>query len=140
MGYRFRQSLGSSREVSVILAASSFSCVVAWDRSFSFSADGGVRQDIPSYADVMKEEMTSSSLWVGNRGMAKSNPLNRDTEPERAFGESGEVNPAAAGSGEPVGAEGGGAFRCGPDGRFHGSCYSFLCSGGSRVRVSEAPF
>ncbi|KAF2610121.1 hypothetical protein F2Q70_00011366 [Brassica cretica] len=33
--------------------------------------------------------------------MAKSNPLNRDTEPERAFGESGEVNLAAAGSGEP---------------------------------------
>ncbi|KAF3507960.1 hypothetical protein F2Q69_00005848 [Brassica cretica] len=101
VGYRFRRSLGSSREVSVILAASSFSCVVAWDRSFSFSADGGVRQDIPSYTDVMKEEMTSSSLRVGNRGMAKSNPLNRDTEPERAFGESGEVNLAAAGSGEP---------------------------------------
>ena len=47
---------------------------------------GGLRRDIPSYADVMREEMSSSSLRGGNRVMAESNPLNHDTEPERVFG------------------------------------------------------
>ncbi|KAL0713416.1 hypothetical protein Bca4012_020394 [Brassica carinata] len=66
---------------------------------------GGVCRDIPLYSSVMNDEVTSPSLREGNRGVAKSIPLNHDLEPERAFGESSEVGPTAPGGGESVVAE-----------------------------------
>ncbi|KAL0684554.1 hypothetical protein Bca4012_051402 [Brassica carinata] len=49
---------------------------------------GGLRRDIPSYADVMREEMPSSSLRGGNRVMAEGG------EPVTAEGKSSGVPPA----------------------------------------------
>ena len=65
----------------------------------------GVRRDIPPYSSVMNDEVTGPSLREGNRGMAQSNPLNCDVEPERAFCESDGMTPAAPEGGEPVSVE-----------------------------------
>lgn len=63
---------------------------------------GGVCRDIPPYSSVMNDEVTSPSFREGNMGMAQSDPLNHDVEPERAFGGSVAVNAVASGGGEPV--------------------------------------
>ncbi|KAF2586668.1 hypothetical protein F2Q70_00035176 [Brassica cretica] len=78
---------------------------------------GGARRDIPPYSSVMNDEVTSPSLREENMGMAQSSPLNRDVEPERAFGESGGMNPAAPEGGEPVSVERG-ASDTAPTGGF----------------------
>ncbi|XP_048599663.1 meiosis-specific protein ASY2-like [Brassica napus] len=78
---------------------------------------GGARHDIPPYSSVMNDEVTSSSLREENMGMAQFSPLNRDVEPERAFGESGGMNPAAPEGGEPVSVERG-ASDTAPTGGF----------------------
>ncbi|KAG2327643.1 hypothetical protein Bca52824_010371 [Brassica carinata] len=56
---------------------------------------GGVRREILAYADVLNSAVAGSSLRGKDGGMAKSGHLGYDTEPERAFGESSDVGPAA---------------------------------------------
>ncbi|KAG2330059.1 hypothetical protein Bca52824_001239 [Brassica carinata] len=98
---------------------------------------GGVCRDIPLYSSVMNDEVTSPSLREGNRGVAKSIPLNHDLEPERAFGESSEVGPTAPGGGESVVAEKG-ASVVAPSGGFMADAFrSAVRKSGSLKRPSE---
>ncbi|KAL0753699.1 hypothetical protein Bca101_091367 [Brassica carinata] len=43
---------------------------------------GGVRRVILAYTDVLNDVVTGSFQWGGDRGVAKSSPLNRDMEPK----------------------------------------------------------
>ncbi|KAH0903355.1 hypothetical protein HID58_042858 [Brassica napus] len=61
----------------------------------------GVDREIPSYADL-PDSLAVGSSHVGNRGVAKSSPSNRDVESERVVGRSSGLSPTAPLGGESV--------------------------------------
>ncbi|KAL0756162.1 hypothetical protein Bca101_093830 [Brassica carinata] len=73
------------------------------------------------------------------RGMAKSNPLNRDVEPKRAFGESDGITPAAPEGGEPVSVERG-ASDTAPTGGFMADATRSGVREGRESRSFKHPF
>ncbi|KAF3609894.1 hypothetical protein DY000_02048530 [Brassica cretica] len=98
----------------------------------------GVRRDIPPYSSVMNDEVTGPSLREGNRGMAQSNPLNRDVEPERVFCESDGMTPAAPEGGEPVSVERG-ASDTAPTGGFMADATRSVVREGRESRSLKRP-
>ncbi|CAG7861978.1 unnamed protein product [Brassica rapa] len=64
---------------------------------------GGVWRDIPAYANLLNSMAVCPSSQGGNRGMAKSSPLNYDMEPERADGRPSGSKQVASSVVSPVG-------------------------------------
>ncbi|CAF2041742.1 BnaA07g37010D [Brassica napus] len=64
---------------------------------------GGVWRYIPAYANLLNSMAVCPSSQGGNRGMAKSSPLNYDMEPERADGRPSGSKQVASSVVSPVG-------------------------------------
>uniref|UniRef100_M4DLZ1 Uncharacterized protein n=1 Tax=Brassica campestris TaxID=3711 RepID=M4DLZ1_BRACM len=78
---------------------------------------GGVWRDIPAYANLLNSMAVCPSSHGGNRGMAKSSPLNYDMESERADGRPSGSKQVSSSGGGPVRDDGGVPSVVSPVGR-----------------------